>query len=497
MVREGPSGVTSSEERNHAGVAETHTGVTVFLADRAYKVKKPVSLGFLDFSTREARQATCHREVELNRRLAPDVYLGVADVVGPDGQVCDHLVVMCRMPEDRRLSTLVSSGADVDVELRRIARVLASFHSEAEASADISQAATRDAVRGNWEDNFEQLEPFVDEVLDAEACAEVERLAHRYLEGRAPLFERRIDEGRVRDGHGDLLADDVFCLNDGPRILDCIEFDDRLRHGDVLADAAFLAMDLERLRASELTERFLAWYREFTAETWPASLAEHYVAYRAQVRAKVACVRHSQGDAEAKGAAVHLLDMARHHLRRGRVRLVLVGGLPGTGKSTLAAGVADSCRWALLRSDEVRKELAGVPHDQPTASEYRQGLYSSERTSQVYGELLQRARRAVGLGETVVLDASWSDARWREEAAAVASETSSDLVELECRLPEGEALARIQERLRSGGDPSDADEEVARAMAADADRWPSAIEVETSGSSQQALEAALALLARR
>ena len=486
----------TSDERNDAALAETHTAIVVFLADLAYKVKKPVSLGFLDFSTRQAREAACHREVELNRRLAPDVYLGVADVVGPDGHLCDHLVVMRRMPQDRRLSTLVSSGADVTAELRRIARVVAAFHSRAETSSTISEAATPDTLRRNWDENFEQLAPFVGDVLDAEACAEVEQLAHRYLEGRAPLLDRRMAEGRVRDGHGDLLADDIFCLEDGPRILDCIEFDDRLRHGDVLADVAFLAMDLERLGAPGLAERFLAWYREFSGETYPASLSEHYVAYRAQVRTKVACVRHSQGDTEGAAAAARLLAMARHHLRAGRVRMVLVGGLPGTGKSTLAAGAADSCGWVLLRSDEVRKELAGVPYDQSVPSDYRQGLYSPERTSEVYAEILGRARRALSMGESVVLDASWSDASRRDAATEVAAETSSEMVELECRLPRDEALARIRGRARAGGDPSDADEKVARAMAAEAAPWPSAIQVDTSGPREQALEAALGVLAR-
>lgn len=488
--------MTPSEGPDAASLAETHTAVTVFIGDRAYKVKKPVSFGFLDFSTRKARQSACRREVELNRRLAPDVYLGVADVVGPGGRLCDHLVVMRRMPADRRLSTLVSSGPDVDAELLLVARVLAAFYVGAETSTTVSEAATRDSVLRDWEDNFERLAPFVGEVLDTQACADVERWARRYLEGRAPLFEQRIEEGRARDGHGDLLADDIFCLDDGPRILDCIEFDDRLRHGDVLADVAFLAMDLERLGAPQLAERFLKRYRELSGDGYPASLVEHYVAYRAHVRAKVACLRHGQGDPEAKDAARQLLDMARRHLAAARVRLVLVGGLPGTGKSTLAAGVADSCGWLLLRSDEVRKELAGLPHDHPAPSAYRQGLYTPEWTSEVYGKLLQRARRALRLGETVVVDASWTEAGRREEAAAVARQTASDLVELECRLPHDAALTRIERRARVGGDPSDADPEVARAMAATADPWPSATEVDTSGPPARALEKALALLSR-
>jgi hypothetical protein len=224
----------------------------------------------------------------------------------------------------------------------------------------------------------------------------VERLAHRYLDGRSRLFERRIAEGHIRDGHGDLLADDVFCLDDGPRILDCLEFDDRLRYGDVLLDVAFLAMDLECLGAPDLARRFLDWYTEFSGRPFPASLASHYVAYRAHVRAKVACLRHDQGVEDAADEARCLLDLAHRHLEEAAVRLVLVGGLPGTGKSTLARGLADARGWAVLRSDEVRKELTGLPAAVPASSAWGEGLYRPEMTAATYAELLRRASAALG-----------------------------------------------------------------------------------------------------
>ena len=172
----------------------------------------------------------------------------------------------------------------------------------------------------------------------------------------------------MRDGHGDLLADDIFCLDDGPRILDCIEFDDRLRHGDVLADVAFLAMDLERVGAADLGGRFLSWYREFAAETYPESLAQHYVAYRAHVRAKVACLRASQGDTAAGDRARQLLRMTEDHLKPGPGRAHHRRRATWYGKSTLAAALADRLGWTVLRSDEVRKDLAGIGHTTPAAS---------------------------------------------------------------------------------------------------------------------------------
>lgn len=478
-------------------VAETHISVLFFVGERAYKLKKPVSMGFLDFSTREAREAACHREVELNRRLAPDVYLGVGDVTGPDGVLCDHLVVMRRMPAERRLAALVRDGTDVTDELRRIARRVAAFHAAAATSPEIAETGSLRTVLGHWQANFEELQPFVGSVLDAETCARVEELARRYLAGRTHLLRDRVEAGCIRDGHGDLQAEDIFCLEDGPRILDCIEFDDRLRHGDVLADVAFLAMDLERLGAAGAAERFLAYYREFAGETYPSSLAHHYVAYRAHVRAKVACLRHEQGDGEAAGAARQLLALCRAHLEQGRVRLVLVGGLPGTGKSTLAAGLADRLGWAALRSDEIRKDLAGVPRGQYAPAPYGEGLYQPHITDEVYRTLMERAREALELGEPIILDASWSDAHWRAEAAEVARATSSDLVEFRCEAPLDVAISRIRGRAARGGDPSDATPEVAAAMAAAADPWPTAAAVDTSGEPREALEQALYVLGSR
>lgn len=474
-----------------AAVAETHVGVVFFLGDRAYKLKKPVDMGFLDFRTREARLAACRREVTLNRRLAPDVYLGVADVSGPDGGLCDHLVVMRRMPDDRRLSSLVTSAAPVHEHLDRLARLLARFHQSAACSPSVEDAASRDADADRWEANAIEMARFLGHPLDAPVAEEVMALARRYLAGRQPLFDRRIAEGRARDGHGDLLADDIFCLDDGPRVLDCLEFDDRLRFGDVLADVAFLAMDLERLGRPDLATFILDQYRLASGDSWPPSLADHYIAYRAQVRAKVACLRWSQGDTSSGEAANRLLLLCHEHLRRARVRLALVGGLPGTGKSTVARGLTSSLNALLVRSDEVRKELAGIPASAHAPAGIDEGLYQPAMTDAVYAELLARARGPLSLGQTVVLDATWRHARWREAAARVADEASADLVELRCVAPVEVAVDRVKRRW-AVGDASDATEDVVRAFSADQAPWSTATDVDTSGDSADAVAAALA-----
>jgi hypothetical protein len=480
-----------AEQGGPPEVFETHISWVLMLGDRVYKIKKPVQTGFLDFSTAEARGRACRREVELNRRLAPDVYTGVATLHDEKDRVREHVVLMRRMPEHRRLASLVQQGADVERELRALVHLLAAFHSHAAGSAQISRAGRRDAVAGNWEDNFAQVAPWVGGVLDPEIEGRVEELARSYLAGRKPLFDARIEAGLVRDGHGDLLAQDIFLLEDGPRVLDCIEFDDRLRHGDVLEDIAFLAMDLERLGRPDLARAFLDRYRELSAHPWPASLEHHYVAYRAHVRSKVACLRHGQGGEGAAEEGRHLLDLCRRHLERGRVHLVVVGGLPGTGKSTLAAALAEREGWVLLRSDEVRKDLAGMGHQESGRAEFGAGLYAAERKDATYRALLDRAQTALGRGESVILDASWASAAHRRRAARLAAETSSELLQVRCVAPPKVAMSRIRDRV---GDASDVTPDVAATLERSFDLWPEAAEIDTTTTPGDALAGATRLL---
>jgi aminoglycoside phosphotransferase family enzyme/predicted kinase len=467
---------------------ETHVSTVFLVGNRAYKLKKPVRFPFVDLSTRERREAVCRREVELNWRLAPDVYLGVADVVGPSGEVCDHLVVMRRMPEDRRLSTIVTHDQVRDDDLVAIARRMATFHERAARSPRIDAAATADALRARWEAGFAESAPFVGEVFDPGVEHDVQHLARRYLAGRAELFAERIAAGRVVDGHGDLLADDVFLLPDGPRILDCLEFDDELRFGDVLADVAFLAMDLLRLGAGAAASRFLAAYRGLSGETGPVSLEHHYVALRAHIRAKVACLR---GDATSRAEARRRHELARSRLRSGNVVMTIVGGDPGSGKSTLAGALSDSTGWALLRSDEVRKDLLGIGHGQHVASSVDAGAYTASMTAATYRELLTRAEMLLVRGESVVLDATWADEGSRADARAVAAAAASDLVELRCSAPAAVREERIRRRADAGDDPSDVTVAVARELSSRAAPWPTASVVDTAGDHGGALGQAL------
>jgi predicted kinase len=310
--------------------------------------------------------------------------------------------------------------------------------------------------------------------MDQVEYDDVRTLAARYLQGRGDLFIDRVRRSAVVDGHGDLLAEDIFCLADGPRILDCIEFDDDLRHLDRLDDVACLTMDLERLGSREAAQTFLDAYLEFSGDNAPASLVHHYIAYRAFMRAKVACLPHGRTTAPT-GAPGRLLELAHRHLNEGRVRLVLVGGPPGTGKSTVSSALADALGWAILSSDRVRKELAGVPAEASLRAECGEGIYTSEWSERTYDELLQRAEMLLSMGESVVLDATWADARHRAQATALAERTASELTQLQCTLPPELAAARIAQR----HSVSDADATVAAAVRGRFDDWPDSLGVDT------------------
>lgn len=474
-------------------MVETHTALILLTGDRAYKLRKPIDLGFVDQRTRAARWAAAHREVELNRRFAPDVYLGVLDVLEPGGAANDHLVVMRRLPDDRRLSAIIRAGGSrASAAVQDVARALAVMQSRlvAVTGPTAAASASRDAVARHWRAVLAHAQRTAHTGDHLAALAAIEADAEAFLSGRFALFESRIASGRIRDGHGDLLADDVYVLDDGPRFLDCLDFSDELRIGDVLAEAAFLRMELERLHRPDLARHFMGWWEAFSGETRPHALEEHYVSYRATIRALVALIRSSQSG-HADGQVDHLLRIAVDHGRRSRVRLVLVGGLPGTGKSTLANGLHLRLGWPVLRSDEVRRELTPAS---PAPGGFGEGRYATTVTATTYATMLDRARHALMKGESIILDASWSDPRWWHGASIVARATASQLVELRCSVGRDTAARRIEHRLRRGEDLSEATAAIADAMAAHASFSPTAHVVDTSGPAAAGLVRALEVI---
>ncbi|MEU7143933.1 AAA family ATPase [Nocardia sp. NPDC046473] len=458
-----------------AELRETHTGLVVLVGDRAYKTKKPIRTDFLDFSTPQLRELACAREVELNSRLAPDVYLGVAHLTDPVGGPAEPVVLMRRMPEDRRLSNTLADPELSRSRLAALVQVIAQFHHSARRGPEINAEGTPDALRGRWRALLRSLAD-LPEVADPYLVDRIDWLAMRFIDGRESLLMTRIADDRIVDGHGDLQAEDIFDLADGFRVLDCLDFDDRLRYVDCLDDIAFLAMDLEFLGHSGLGDQLVSDYLLTTADPAPRSLRDHYIAYRALVRAKVDAIRFGQGDTAARDRVQRHLLIAARHLDTAAVRLVLVGGLPGTGKSTVAKALSALTGASVCASDQVRAQLRATGQLQGDSGTFGAGAYSAANKTQVYTELLTRAHLLLSLGVSVILDASWIDADERQRAQVLAADTHADFVQLQCVCPPAVANRRISER---GAGDSEATAQIAAAMSGSAAAWPGATSLDT------------------
>lgn len=480
-------------------VVETNLSQVFLTPDRAYKMLRPVTTPFVDFADREQRLAAARAEFELNRRISPDVYLGCSDIE-EHGTLVDRMIVMKRLPESRRLDHLLTDP-DLAHQIRRVARLVASFHAgQPPITGPEAEPASSRSLARNWSENFAALAPLVGPVIPVDEFNRIQTLVSDYIEGRQTLLNERIAHGWVRDGHGDLRAEHVFCLDDGPRLIDCLAFRDDFRINDVLNDVAFLAMDLHRLAGPETARRFVAWYDEFSNERHPAGLAHQYVAYRAYVRAKVAAIRFAQtghgtapsaaggpgmaasGSSAVSGPLTEVLQyhrLALQHLEVGRPRMVLVGGGAGVGKSTVAGQLADHLTLVWLRADEIRKELAGLAPGTHAFGEPDTGLYDPTFTDAVYTELLARAEAVLARGESVVLDASWACDRHRRMARSIGRAMRTEVVELRCVAPDPVARERVARRMASMYNPSDATPEVVDHLVARFEHWPEARTVDT------------------
>jgi aminoglycoside phosphotransferase family enzyme/predicted kinase len=469
-------------------VHETHTGLVVLVGDLAYKVKKPIRTDFLDFSTQQRRERALQRELELNRRLASASYLGVAHLSAEWAGTSEPVIVMKRHPDSYRLATMVRCGQPVTEPLMAIAKVLARFHESVERSRPVAAQGTVAAIKARWEANFEELQQFIDTVVDHQRLEAIEQLVAHFIAGRALLFAGRIHDGRIVDGHGDLLADDIFCLPDGPEILDCLEFDDSLRYVDTIDDAAFLAMDLEFLGRKDLSEFFLTHYSQLAADPAPQSLKDFYIAYRALVRAKVDCVRFAQGHSDAAADASRHLDIALDHLKACSVRLAVVGGGPGTGKTALAHALAERVGAAVISTDEVRRAMQNSGAIGGEAGVLNAGLYSDENVAAVYDEVLRQAHIHLANGRSVILDGTWRDPRRRDQVRQLAIQTHSTEVELKCDTAVSTAAQRVA--ARPAGGLSDATPEIATALTEGRQDWPEAHHIDTSRAIVESVRAA-------
>ncbi|HIP43450.1 MAG TPA: gluconokinase [Aquifex aeolicus] len=277
-------------EKLGAHVVQTHTSWVLILYDVVYKIKKPVNFGFLDYSTLEKRKEMCYKEVDLNRRLCKWIYLGVVPISEENGEwiiekdtnVVEYAVKMRRIPEDRVLSNRLDSSTKED--LIKVAQVIASFHQKAKR---VDEFGKIEIMKFNTDENFSQTEKYIGLTIDKEDYEFIKNKTNRFYKVYKGLFEKRIIEGKIRDGHGDIRTEHVAFLEKGICIFDCIEFNDRFRYGDVLNDMCFLSMELEYFGREDLAKAYEETYREFTKDEDFEIMLPFFKCYRAYVRGKV------------------------------------------------------------------------------------------------------------------------------------------------------------------------------------------------------------------
>jgi aminoglycoside phosphotransferase family enzyme/predicted kinase len=439
---------------------QTHISSVFLTGEFAYKLKKPVNFGFLDFSTVELRKLYCRAEVELNSRLAPSVYLHSAPItrrgdgveLDGSGEIVDWLVVM-RQLDDRLLGGEVLRRGELSpAHIDALVDVLVPFYEAAATGPGIDRYGEIEAVKYNTDENFSQTEAYVGKLISRGRFDHIHQWTDAFYVDQSELFARRIADGRIRESHGDLHLGNVF-LEDPPVIFDCIEFNERLRCGDVAVDLAFMAMDLDFNGRQDLSRRFIERYVEISGDDELLQLLDFYACYRAYVRGKIACFTSSDPalDDMARRAQRNLarryFGLAyRYTGGRQRPSLIVVYGLMGSGKTSIARYLRDTLGWHMLSTDAVRKQISGVGENTRMWLPYNEGLYSPEMNRTTYDEVCSRAENLLHAGFNVVVDGAFKHQSEREPVFDLAERTGARLAFIEATCSVDEQRRRLSKR---------------------------------------------------
>jgi aminoglycoside phosphotransferase family enzyme/predicted kinase len=453
---------------------QTHISLVALVPPWVYKIKKPVEMGFLDFSTLEKRRAYCEQEVRLNSRLCADTYVDVVPLVEtgdglrvdpPDaeGPVVEYAVKMRYLEPSAFLDAQLDRG-DAGVEaIDRVAETLCAFYAERTSTPEVAAAGWIDRLRVSTDENFEQTADQVGTALSRPAYDALRYYVDRFYDKEAALLHRRRAGGLIVDGHGDLRLEHVHLTDDHVCIYDCIEFNDRFRHLDVANDIAFLAMDLDVHGRPDLATRLTDRIADRLGDPELPRLIDFYKCYRAYVRAKVEGLRAADDAvpppdrAQSRRRARRLYQWALRYAVAGTGPLVIVVfGRSGTGKSTQAAALAEALGWAHLSSDRIRKTRAGLPLSRRTPPERREALYSDAMTERTYRTLQQRADERGRARKGTLLDATYSDAARREELRTALRAADLPYAFVELTAPDDTLRERLAARDGAAATASDA-----------------------------------------
>ena len=473
---------------------QTHISYVVLTGDYAYKIKKPVDLGFLDFSTLEKRRHFCSEELHLNKLFAPALYIEVASIVETDGgyrfarpgeenNAVEYAVRMKQFEERQLLLNVFNRGELTEERMVEIATKLAALHAQSHTDASIAEFGRPESIAAMAEENYKHVRPFIGTTQGESQFRETKAFTDRFIRENGAIFERRIAEGMIRECHGDLHLNNICIFEGRIEFFDRIEFNDLFKNIDVMYDLAFLMMDLQFRGRPDFANVLVNTYIERTGDYEGALLLPLYLSMRAYVRGKVHSILQADEhlDATDRGAALNeaksYFEHAWEYTRPKPGRMICMSGLSGSGKSTIARCLAQPLDALHLRSDAVRKHLAGVPLEETDES-----LYTEEMTRRTYRELARLGLRLASEGFSVILDAKYDRLEQRREVIEGAEERGVPLKFLLCTTDVSTLKQRLRDRVP---DVSDATGDLVDRQAAEFEDFSDAeraltIEVDTT-----------------
>ncbi|MCD6185416.1 MAG: AAA family ATPase [Deltaproteobacteria bacterium] len=440
---------------------ETHISKVFLTGSYVYKIKKAVGLEFLDFTTLEKRQYYCDQELLLNRRLAHNIYLDVVPItfrngcynLGGSGDPVEYAVKMRQLPDDESMKYMLRNSTIGKKEIEELSYALTEFYEKTPPNGQINTFGSWETIQANCQENFKTTKKFAQNIIDKKKFQMVIAATESFLHKRKKLFQHRIDQGKIRDCHGDLKTEHVYYTKDGVQIIDCIEFNKDFRYQDIACDLAFLLMGFDYEGFSRTGHDLLSAYVKRTNDQNVFILLDFYKCYRAVVRCKVNCIRISEGftDKDEEIALLEetekYLDLAyRYALQFTRPTIWIVCGISASGKSTISRELGKLFDIKVINSDVIRKKIFGIKTQETSDLPFEKGIYSKGASSLTYGQLLLLAQEEIEKGNSVIIDATFSTRHWRIEAIRMAEDMDVNIVFVECLLSDELTKKRLVER---------------------------------------------------
>jgi aminoglycoside phosphotransferase family enzyme/predicted kinase len=448
---------------------QTHISYVALTGSYAYKIKKPVNFGFLDFSTLDKRHYYCEEELRLNKRLCPDMYLNVLPITQKDktlelngeGIIVEYAIQMKEFPQDCIMTNLLQKGKISEDTIDRLCDILVKFYQSQHPSESVQRYGQLPAVKQNIDENFDQTKPMIDITIPKQLFFSIRGIVERFFQGKKEVFDQRIHQKRIYECHGDLHSGNIALVDEKIYVFDCIEFNDRFRFCDAASDVGFLAMDLDFQNYPYLSSYFITKYIEKSKDRSIYSVLNFYKSYRAFVRGKVLGFQLNDPhiDQGTKNNVLHTakkyFELSEYYtklfsldLQKHPPLLFLVVGLSGTGKSTVASKIAVDYHGVLINTDVVRKESAGINRYERHHDSLNTGLYDPQKIDDTYEHVIQQAETNLQKGDNVVLDATFQKKKYRQLAYELAGRQHAMIIIIQCVCPDDVVKKRMDIRLQ-------------------------------------------------